>query len=294
MRHSRSAQFAAAQADAAGIPVAARWNSVSSDPNDPLAVAVRARTLSLAFRPPVADRIAELERRCQGRSVLDIGAVAHDSLRMDSPTWLHGRLAAAAASCLAVDILPDGVEAMRARGFDAVVHDLSNGVGPLAARGPFEVIVAGEIIEHVPDQGMLFRTAQELLAEDGELVITTPNPFAPKRTAAGRRGIVWENTDHILLAFPTGIAELAQRHGLRLAEAFTVVDPTPSRQPRKVAARALRTVRGRGWQPTGFATTGELHAVRVPTGRAVRAPGRDWFVGETFVYVVRRPTNAGG
>ena len=216
MRHSRSAQFAAAQADAAGIPVGARWNSVSSDPNDPLAVAVRARTLSLAFRPPVADRIAELERRCQGRSVLDIGAVAHDSLRMDSPTWLHGRLAAAAASCLAVDILPDGVEAMRARGFDAVVHDLSNGVGPLAARGPFEVIVAGEIIEHVPDQGMLFRTAQELLAEDGELVITTPNPFAPKRTAAGRRGIVWENTDHILLAFPTGIAELAQRHGLRL------------------------------------------------------------------------------
>ena len=271
MRHSRSAQFAAAQADAAGIPVGARWNSVSSDPNDPLAVAVRARTLSLAFRPPVADRIAELERRCQGRSVLDIGAVAHDSLRMDSPTWLHGRLAAAAASCLAVDILPDGVEAMRARGFDAVVHDLSNGVGPLAARGPFEVIVAGEIIEHVPDQGMLFRTAQELLAEDGELVITTPNPFAPKRTAAGRRGIVWENTDHILLAFPA-----------------------PSRQPRKVAARALRTVRGRGWQPTGFATTGEVHAVRVPTGRAVRAPGRDWFVGETFVYVVRRPTNAGG
>ena len=262
MRHSRSAQFAAAQADAAGIPVAARWNSVSSDPNDPLAVAVRARTLSLAFRPPVADRIAELERRCQGRSVLDIGAVAHDSLRMDSPTWLHGRLAAAAASCLAVDILPDGVEAMRARGFDAVVHDLSNGVGPLAARGPFEVIVAGEIIEHVPDQGMLFRTAQELLAEDGELVITTPS-----------------DRERLL---PT------------LAEAFTVVDPAPSRQPRKVAARALRTVRGRGWQPTGFATTGEVHAVRVPTGRAVRAPGRDWFVGETFVYVVRRPTNAGG
>lgn len=79
--------------------------------NDPAALALRARTLAAVFAPPVPDRVEFLSEACRGKKILDIGAVAHDSARMDSPTWLHGRLAAAAASALAVDILPEGVAA---------------------------------------------------------------------------------------------------------------------------------------------------------------------------------------
>ncbi|WP_048697528.1 class I SAM-dependent methyltransferase [Nostocoides australiense] len=262
---------------------------MTSDPNDPIALALRARTLAAAFRPPVSDRLGYVEDRCRGRKVLDIGAVAHDSERMDSPSWLHGRIAAVAASCLAVDILPAGVAAMQKRGFEAVTHDLSAGPGPLRERGPFDVIVAGELIEHVTDLGMLFRTATDLLSPAGEMLITTPNPFAPKRMWAGRRGMVWENADHILLAFPAGMAELAERHDLLLAEAFTVVPARPPVTARSVAKRVLRSARGTAWRTTGFTTSGARVATRIQSGLTRPPSRRDWFRGETFIYVIRRP-----
>ena len=84
----------------------------------------------------------------------------------------------------------------------------------MAATGPFDVIVAGELIEHVGSIDMLFEVARDLLSPTGEMILTTPNPWAPARVAAGQRGEVWENADHILFAFPSGVAELAERHGL--------------------------------------------------------------------------------
>lgn len=101
MRNQRAAAFARAATRAAEVPAGTRWSTLTADPNDPIAIALRARVLRAAFRPPVRDRIGYLTERCRGRTILDIGAVAHAAERMDSPTWLHGRLAAVAASCLA-------------------------------------------------------------------------------------------------------------------------------------------------------------------------------------------------
>ncbi len=178
---------------------------------------------------------------------------------------------------------------MKERGYDTLVHDLSTGEGPLRERGPFDVVVAGELIEDVTDLSMLFRTAAELLTQDGEMLLTTPNPFAPQRVWVGRRGIVRENADHILLAFPTGIAEIAERHDLLLAEAFTVLDARPDSSARGLAKRALRGMRGSNWQPTGLVTGSGPATARIGTDRSWRRPRRDWFRGETFVYVIRRP-----
>lgn len=288
LRHSRRADYDDAIATA---EPRARWTARTADPNDPKAVALRARTLQAAWRSPIVDRVDFLERRVHGRTVLDIGCVAHDESRMDAANWLHARLAAVASTCLGVDILDTGVEAMRRRGFDAVVHDLTTGLGPVADRGPFDVIVAGELIEHVDDLGMLFRTAADALTSDGELILTTPNPYSPRRVRAGQLGIVWENVDHIVYAFPSGIAELAERHGLVLAEAATTDTPTPRVSLRR---RLARTVRGSHWRTVGIGTNGSARQIAPdagPLGRALRrlARPRRRFVGETFVYVIRRP-----
>ena len=194
---------------AEGSPVPERWSDVADDPNDVRALAGRARTLRAAWREPIADRAEFIVERCRGKRVMDLGCVAHDVERMKSPDWLHGRVAAAAASCLGVDVLPEGVARMVEAGYDVVAHDLTQGPGPLADAGPFDVIVAGELIEHVTSLDMLFTAARDLLGPQGELLITTPNPWAPHRVAAGQRGDCWENADHIMFAFPSGIAELA-------------------------------------------------------------------------------------
>ena len=291
MKHSRSERYDRALAEPP--PSVARWSEVADDPNDPLALVRRARTLRAAWRDPIADRIAFIVERCSERRVLDIGCVAHSVDRMHSPDWLHGRIADASSSCLGVDVLPVGLEHMRRAGYDVIQHDLSDGPGPVGTDGPFDVIVAGEIIEHVASLDMLFSAARELLALHGELIITTPNPWAPHRVAAGQRGDCWENVDHILFAFPSGIAELAERHGLVLAEAATTSpERTRPEGPIDAARRLRRRLRGTSWMRTGFATRGPDGVVRVKGRPAAGLGGARGpiFLGETFVYVVTRPS----
>ena len=290
MRHSRSQEFD----DALGrahFGAARRWTDVASDPNAAEALAHRAATLRAAWRPPISDRVRFLEERCRGRRVLDVGCVAHEISRIDSSQWLHGRLASVADRCTGVDVLPEGVAEMRKRGFEAVVHDLRNGLGPLVSSAPFDVIVAGELIEHVEHIDMLFRTAAEGLTPGGELIVTTPNPYAPRRVRAARLGIVWENVDHILYAFPSGMAELAERHGLVLAEA-AVTDDQKKLGLVDWVKEVQRRLRGRHYVTVGYATVGAPRVRRVSVGsvrNALRSltSSRRGFLGETFIYVVR-------
>ena len=289
MRHSRAAEFDRAAGSSA--PGARRWTEVAADPNDPVALARRALTLRAAWRPSVADRATFLEARCRGKVVVDIGCVAHDVARMASPLWLHRRLATAAARCVGVDVDAAGVEAMRSLGFDAIEHDLREGLGPLASLVPVDVIVAGEVIEHVEDVGMLFRAASSALTGSGELIVTTPNPYAPARVRAARRGVVWENVDHILYAFPSGVAELAERYGLVLTEVCDVERP----RTRGVAnhLRSIRRwLRGRQWRTVGLSSVGSQRVQAVERWweriwwDRLRRPSR--LRGETLVYVVRK------
>ena len=269
----------------------ARWSDAASDPNDAVALAYRARTLRAAWRSPVADCLEFLIERCRGKSILDIGCVAHDIGRMKSSDWLHGRLAAVAEQCLGLDVLQEGVDEMRRMGFDAVAHDLSLGPGPVADRAPFDVIVAGELIEHLGSIDMLFDSAAALLSPGGSLIITTPNPYAPDRVRAGQRGYVWENADHILYAFPSGIAELAERHGLVLAEAACTTDARSRRTAKEFLKDLRRWLRGDQWTPLGITSLGAPGVRHISPWRLGRIFDRfnpnPRFLGETFIYVVQ-------
>ena len=254
MRHSRSQAFADSISSTTAPGSAGHWTHAADDPNDPSALALRASVIRRAWIPEIPNRLTFLLERCEGKRVLDIGCVAHDLTRMDAAHWLHGQISSVASSCLGVDIHSGGIAEMQRRGYAAIEHDLALGLGPLASEQPFDVIVAGELIEHVESMGMLFDVAAELLAPKGELIITTPNPWAPHRVRAAQLGIVWENTDHILFAFPSGIAELASRHGLTLLEATTTLPEIayggsyPSTRLRRRAAGCD----GRQWETVGF------------------------------------------
>jgi len=56
---------------------------------------------------------------------------------------------------------------------DAVRFLLADFMGPNLALGSFDLIVLGEIIEHVNDAGAMLRRATELLAHDGTIFLTT-------------------------------------------------------------------------------------------------------------------------
>lgn len=158
------------------------------------------------------DRVRYLEGLVEGKRVLDIGAVAHFAEQSASAEWLHARIAKKAAYCLGVDVLSDAVNHLKAQGYNIECVDvLREDIGDA-----FDVVMCGEVIEHLDEPGALFDAARRLLLPGGRFVITSPNPFEiweVVRQAIGRGNT---SVDHVLFAFPSSVAELAQRHGLSL------------------------------------------------------------------------------
>ena len=271
----------------------AEWSTISDDPNDPAVLRARQAEIDAARHPQIPDRVPFILDRVRGKRVLDIGCVQHTVEAEEADNWLHRHVVNAATSCVGVDIHSDGVLALQAKGYDVVDHDLLSGPGPLAERGPFDVIVCGELIEHLPDPQALLSVTSQLLAPGGEIILTTPNPYAPRRTAAGARLHMWENADHATYLFPSGIAHMASRAGLKLSVTTTLTPPAFFGQlltSLRVAGPLGRLASLLG--PLGRGPARRLTALSrrspIPIGvlLSLRSVWSTGMVGETAVYVL--------
>lgn len=194
-----------------------RWTSITGDPNSLDALRYRQEQLAGGHQKILVDRYQVIADCCRDNKVLDIGCVDHDALLQgDEERWLHRHVVAVAKQAIGVDVDEAGVRLMRAKGYDVIQADITGEIREVENRGPFDVIVAGEVIEHLGNPQGLFDAGARLLAPGGKLVVTTPNPYAPFRARAGAFGRTWESVDHVIYAFPSGIAEMADRAGMRV------------------------------------------------------------------------------
>lgn len=129
------------------------------------------------------------------KNVLDIGCVALDELME-----LHKKICQHARSCVGLDIVnAEGVIHGDAQDFDF--------------QGAFDVLVAGEVIEHLADlRGFLYSSAKSLRL-GGRLIITTPNAYsliALKNAVFGQK--VPNNPGHVILFDLTTIQNLISNY----------------------------------------------------------------------------------
>ena len=132
----------------------------------------------------------------RGKSVLDIGCVAANRLQE-----LHLQLRQVATSCVGMDISKaDGVVHGDAQNFDL--------------GRTFEVIVAGEVIEHLADLRGFLNSAARSLVQGGRLIITTPNPYSlvMLRHAVLSRQVP-NDAYHVLLLDSTVLCNLVKNYG---------------------------------------------------------------------------------
>lgn len=225
------------------------WSELTADPMDEMVIERRQAHLAHARRLPVPDRATYLRTLASGRRVLDLGVVDHTSASDRNERWLHGQLAEVAGTLLGIDIVADEVALLQQKGFDVACMDVTAGELP---DGTWDLIVAGELVEHLGSPGGLFDAAAALLDERGTFVLTSPNPYAPWRVVQNLRGRPHENADHCLLLSPWGIAELAERAGLRL-RSFRGI----AARPVGWKARCLDAAVRRRWLPVVRETTCE-------------------------------------
>lgn len=162
-----------------------------------------------------------IPEKCRGKSVLDIGCIRHSAeFAANDPHWLHRKISTAASRILGVDYLPGEVEKLRAQGYNIVYGDAAK---PLAIDEKFDVIFAGDIIEHLANFEAFFANCDRLLKTGGQLILTTGNPLYIEgiHYAALKKGILI-NPEHTCWMCPQAMAQLLDRFSFQIKESHFV------------------------------------------------------------------------
>lgn len=167
------------------------------------------------------DKIDWIVRFVAGKKVLDLGCVRHNMEETQKEHWLHGIIARRAASVLGVDYLEEAVNALREKGYNVVCANVET----MKLGDRFEVIVAGDLIEHLNNFGMFLDRVRDHLTSDGVALITTPNPVNPIRFFSILfRGEAGANPEHTCWFTEQVLRQLVERHGLEVSEVAYVDD----------------------------------------------------------------------
>jgi 2-polyprenyl-3-methyl-5-hydroxy-6-metoxy-1,4-benzoquinol methylase len=156
------------------------------------------------------------------QAILDIGAIGHDLANTQRPEWKFRRLQTLAKRAVGVDILEAECKAVLAQGFDIRCVDATSDTD-LGER--FDLIIAGDVIEHVNDPVALLSFCGRHLNEGGRILVATPNPHYIRITRkAMTNGTVIENLEHIAWFSPFQALELARRSHLKMSLYATFIN----------------------------------------------------------------------
>jgi SAM-dependent methyltransferase len=189
-----------------------------SQPNDGLSE-LRPPSVHRVPRASLVDRIDLVGSLVRGRRVIDLGFVDEGEMaaKRSRGTWLHEIVRSEARECVGVDADEAGVSRARRLGFEAHFADVQDAAA-VAALGldPAEVVLAGELLEHLDLPGDFLDSVKLLVAPGGRLVVTTPNAHALSNFIGALAGRELVNPDHVAWLSWRTLQTLLVRHGWRL------------------------------------------------------------------------------
>ena len=166
-------------------------------------------------KAPLVDRLPHLVELARGRRVAHVGFVdaGFRETQDRAGTWLHAHLSAVATSIVGLDIDEQGVKHAVADGYEAHQVDCrdADAIGALGLE-PADVVIAGEVIEHLDDPGGLLEGLHALVRPGGELVITTPNAYGLFNVLASLTRHEINHPDHVVMFTWQTLTNMAARH----------------------------------------------------------------------------------
>ena len=152
-------------------------------------------SLSIATQP---DRDGFILSRCKSKSVLNVGCVGTKSIT-DS---MHIKINEVSSSCIGIDINRIGLDyltkfnpSLELFDSDISTEDFSN--SSIGSR-KFDLIIFGEVLEHMASPGTALVNAASLLNPNGSVLLTVPNAFCLTNVLANIiRGKELVRQDHV-------------------------------------------------------------------------------------------------
>lgn len=197
----------------------------------------------------IVDRIEWLVERCRGRRVIHVGFADAGFREQQSRVgrWLHGHLADVTTSLVGLDFDGPGVAAAVDAGFEAHLVDCTDVAAVEAlALEPADVVLAGEVIEHLGSPGPFLQAMSRLTAPGGTLIVTTPNAYGLVNVVANiTRRIEVNHPDHVVMFTYRTLTQLMRREGWTPRDVVTYVPAVRERGDRsRLEAAAVRLVAG--------------------------------------------------
>jgi predicted TPR repeat methyltransferase len=131
----------------------------------------------------VVRRVPEILRLCRNKKILHLGCADAPFTLYRGEALLHKQLLTVTEKDLlwGLDESTEGVEILRDMGFDHIHQVDIEGMGPDLRKEEFDIILAGEIIEHVANPGMFLKAVISLMGEKTEFILTTVNATSFKQ-----------------------------------------------------------------------------------------------------------------
>ena len=161
------------------------------------------------------------------------------------PNSLHKKIREKAGRTLGVDYLPEEVEKLKRRGYEVVTGNVEK----LDLGRQFDVVVAGNIIEHLSSPGLFLDSVRKHLKEDGIFLLTTDNCYGLRSL----KGIILKDKirpheEHALAFEEEVLRHLLSRHGFKIADFYYYNGPYPNPLKKKFLDALCRIRKSWAWQ----------------------------------------------
>lgn len=171
-------------------------------------------------------RTKVIEKYIKNKSVLDLGFLGENNDRKFS--YLHEFILKNAKEVYGVDINKERIEELKREGYNVIYDDVQEFKNLKELNKKFDVVVAGEIIEHLENPGLFLDNIKQFLKEEGVLILTTPNMlslrYIVRHVLFGQESPYWKDRkNEIKYGHVVGFSKMLLEN-LLLRKGFEIVE----------------------------------------------------------------------
>lgn len=173
----------------------------------------------------ITDRWDIIQDWIRDKDVLDLGCVDHEAKQEEGKDWLHRKIRSHSKTTLGVDYQAQEVERLRSKGYDVV----QGNVETLELGRKFDVVLAGNIIEHLSNPGQFLERVKHHLKDAGHFLLTTDNCYGLRSLKAiCLKDAIRPNQEHTMTFEEEVFKQLLSRHGFEVCDFYYYNGPYPS------------------------------------------------------------------
>jgi 2-polyprenyl-3-methyl-5-hydroxy-6-metoxy-1,4-benzoquinol methylase len=162
-------------------------------------------------------------KHCRGKRVLHVGCIDWSSEgywqeAISNPRWLHKSIEQIAQEVVGIDTATEAITYLREiKGLQNIYLGDAQYLEKLRL-GIFDVVVAGEVLEHLPNPGLFLESAHTVIASSGILILSTTNAYCARRFLRILVGQESIHPDHVSYYSHRTLARLAELCGYSMIE----------------------------------------------------------------------------